>query len=504
MNKTARQLLLATIVTVFALLHSAARQAPAASANNRIVVRAGKLLDVKSGKLLTGYAVAIENGKIVSIGPSAETKSAPGDTVIDLPQATVLPGLIDVHTHLTFDPSFGYQELGISIPRQTLTGAKNARITLEAGFTTVRNVGASGYSDVALRDAINAGDVPGPRMLVSGPPLGITGGHCDNNLLPYEYHVSEEGVADGVEAVQHKVRETIKYGADLIKICATGGVLSKGDDPQASQYTLEEMKAIVTDAHRLGRKVAAHAHGAQGILWASEAGVDSVEHGSYIDDAAIAEMKKNGTYLVPTLYLSDWLSENMQNIGMPEMYARKMRDIIPIVHKNLGHAFASGVKVALGTDAAVYPHGLNAHELAVYVRLGMTPADAIRTATVNAADLLGWSDKVGSVEPGKWADLIAVDGDPLQDITTLQHVKFVMKGGAVVKERVSEIGSTPLPERSPAYQSNPQNYQSACTWDICSLLHGGEMVKCLLFPKRTEGPWKETNIWTIFTCAFCA
>ena len=276
-------------------------------------------------------------------------------------------------------------------------------------------------------------------MLVSGPALGITGGHCDNNLLPFEYHVTDDGVADGVPGVQHKVREVIKYGADLIKICATGGVLSKGDDPQASQYTLEEMKAIVADAHRLGRKVAAHAHGAQGILWASEAGVDSVEHCSYINDEAIATLKKNGTYLVPTLYLSDWLTENMQKVGMPEMYAKKMRDIIPVVRQNVGHAFANGVKVAFGTDAAVYPHGLNAHEFAVYVKLGMTPAQAIQTATVNAADLLGWSDKVGSLEAGKWADLIAVDGDPLQDVTRLQQVRFVMKGGAVVKNDYGKL-----------------------------------------------------------------
>jgi imidazolonepropionase-like amidohydrolase len=400
----------------------------------RVVVHAGKLVDVKNGKLLSNQAVVIQGEKIVSVGPAKDVKPLPSDKVVDLPNATVLPGLIDVHTHLTGDPRFGYEELSISIPREALTGAKNARTTLDAGFTTVRNVGASGFTDVALRDAINAGDVPGPRMLVSGPALGITGGHCDNNLLPFEYHVSEEGVADGIPAVQHKVREVIKYGADLIKICATGGVLSKGDDPQASQYTLEEMKAIVADAHRLGRKVAAHAHGAQGILWASEAGVDSVEHCSYINDEAIAAMKKNGTYMVPTLYLADWLTENMQKIGMPEMYASKMRDIVPIVRQNVGHAFASGVKVAFGTDAAVYPHGLNAHEFAIYVKLGMTPAQAIQTATVNAADLLGWSDKVGSLEAGKWADLIAVDGDPLQDVTRLQQVKFVMKGGAVVKD----------------------------------------------------------------------
>jgi imidazolonepropionase-like amidohydrolase len=404
----------------------------------RVVVHAGKLVDVKNGKLLSNQAVVIQGEKIVSVGPAKDVKPLPSDKVVDLPNATVLPGLIDVHTHLTGDPRFGYEELSISIPREALTGAKNARTTLDAGFTTVRNVGASGFTDVALRDAINAGDVPGPRMLVSGPALGITGGHCDNNLLPFEYHVSEEGVADGIPAVQHKVREVIKYGADLIKICATGGVLSKGDDPQASQYTLEEMKAIVADAHRLGRKVAAHAHGAQGILWASEAGVDSVEHCSYINDEAIAAMKKNGTYMVPTLYLADWLTENMQKIGMPEMYASKMRDIVPIVRQNVGHAFASGVKVAFGTDAAVYPHGLNAHEFAIYVKLGMTPAQAIQTATVNAADLLGWSDKVGSLEAGKWADLIAVDGDPLQDVTRLQQVKFVMKGGAVVKDEYAK------------------------------------------------------------------
>jgi imidazolonepropionase-like amidohydrolase len=420
-------------MTSFAVVLMAVCACVAQQTTPRVVVHAGKLADVKSGKLLSDQAVVIQGDKIVSLGPASEVKPAASDKVIDLPNATVLPGLIDVHTHLTGDPSFGYESLAISIPREALTGAKNARVTLNAGFTTVRNVGASGYTDVALRDAINAGDVPGPRMLVSGPALGITGGHCDNNLLPFEYHVTDDGVADGVPGVQHKVREVIKYGADLIKICATGGVLSKGDDPQASQYTLEEMKAIVADAHRLGRKVAAHAHGAQGILWASEAGVDSVEHCSYIDDAAIAELKKNGTYLVPTLYLSDWLTENLQKVGMPEMYAKKMRDINPIVRQNVGHAFARGVKVAFGTDAAVYPHGLNAHEFAVYVKLGMTPAQAIQTATVNAADLLGWSDKVGSLEAGKWADLIAVDGDPLQDVTRLQQVRFVMKGGVVVK-----------------------------------------------------------------------
>jgi imidazolonepropionase-like amidohydrolase len=331
------------------------------------------------------------------------------------------------------DPSFGYDTLGLSVPRQTLTGAKNARLTLLAGFTTVRNVGAQGFGDIALRDAINAGDVPGPRMRASGPPLGITGGHCDDNLLPYNFHATADGVADGVESVQHKTREVIKYGADVVKICATGGVLSLGDSPQHSQYTQAELAAIVADAHRLGRKVAAHAHGAEGILWAANAGVDSIEHGSYIDDAGIAAMKAHGTYLVPTLWLGDWVIANAAQTHMPPSLLAKAQQVVPAARKNVAHAFASGVKVAFGTDAAVYPHGMNAHEFAVMVKLGLTPLQSIQAATINAADLLGWSDRVGSVEADHFADLIAVDGDPLQDVTTLEHVKFVMKGGTVYK-----------------------------------------------------------------------
>jgi imidazolonepropionase-like amidohydrolase len=405
----------------------------AQQSSRSVVIHAGHVLDVKTGKLLSDQMLIIEDGKVVSVGASAEAKPPANALRIELPNATVLPGLIDAHTHLTMDPKFGYEELGISIPREALIGAKNARLTLDAGFTTVRNVAADGYTDVALRDAINAGDVPGPRMLVSGPALGITGGHCDNNLLPYEYHAVGDGVADGIAAVQHKVRENIKYGSDLIKICATGGVLSKGDDPQASQYTLEEMKAIVADAHRLGRKVAAHAHGAQGILWASQAGVDSIEHGSYIDDAGIAEMKKNGTYLVPTLFLGDWFLENAEQNHVPDFLLGKAKAVMPAARKNIARAFAGGVKVAFGTDAAVYPHGLNAREFAVMVKLGMTPLQTIQAATVNAADLLGWPGKVGTLEPGAWADIVAVDGDPLKDVTTLEHVKFVMKGGEVVR-----------------------------------------------------------------------
>ncbi len=436
MNKQDIRLAGIGIVMLFAssLSWAQASQDPAVK---HVVIHAGHFLDVKTGKTLANQTIVIEGDKIVSVGSASGAPA--GATVIDLPNATVLPGLIDAHTHLTFDQgSTGYPSLGISTPREALFGAKNARITLMAGFTTVRNVGARGYSDVALRDAINAGDVPGPRMIVSGPALGITGGHCDNNLLPFEYHASGDGVADGIEAVQHKVREVIKYGADVIKICATGGVMSKGDDPNTSQFTLEEMKAIVAEAHRLGRKVAAHAHGAQGVTWASEAGVDSVEHGHLMDDASVAALKKNGTYLVPTLYLMDWHRENMAHSNVPEFSRRKMDMVMQLGQANVKKAMAAGVKIALGTDAAVYPHGLNAHEFAVYVRMGMTPLQAIQSGTLNGADLLGWSDKIGAVEPGKWADIIAVDGDPLQDITTLQNVKFVMKGGEVVKNEYAK------------------------------------------------------------------
>src|SRR5271155_1412279 len=432
MKRLQRSVVAVTAVLVLAG-QIATQQIIAQQSSRSAVIHAGHVLDVKTGKVLSDQTLVIQDGKIVSVGASAEIKAPAGAVVIDLSNATVLPGLIDAHTHLTMDPTFGYERLGLSIPRETLIGAKNARLTLQAGFTTVRNVGASGYSDVALRDAINAGDVPGPRMLVSGPPLSITGGHADNNLLPFEYHATSDGTADGVDGVRHMVRQNIKYGADLIKFMASGGVLSHGDNPQASQYTLEEMKAVVDEAHRLGRKVSAHAHGAQAILWASEAGVDSIEHGSYIDDADIAEMKKNGTYLVPTLYLADWFMENAERNHVPDFLLVKAKAVMPAARQNIAHAFASGVKVAFGTDAAVYPHGLNAHEFAVMVKLGLSPLQAIQAATVNAADLLGWTGKVGSLEPGAWADIVAVEGDPLKDVTTLERVKFVMKGGEVVR-----------------------------------------------------------------------
>jgi imidazolonepropionase-like amidohydrolase len=405
----------------------------AASAEQpRILIRAGHVVNVRSGQEPADQTIVITGDRIAAIAATASTPVQPGDREIDLRSMTVLPGLIDVHTHLTFANDFDpYTRLSTDAVREALNGVRFAKITLEAGFTSVRNVGAGGYSDVALRDYINSGYIPGPHMQVSGPPLGITGGHCDNNFLPAEYHATTEGIADGISAVQQHVRQNIKYGVDLIKVCATGGVLSKGDDPQASQYSLEELKALVADAHRLGRKVAAHAHGAEGILFATQAGVDSIEHGSYIDEDDIAAMKQRGTWLVPTLYLIDWMRENGH---LPAMFQKKMVDVSAAVLQNQRKAIAAGVKVALGTDAAVYPHGLNAHEVEVYVtRLGMTPLAALQTGTINAAELMGWSDRAGALEPGKWADIIAVDGDPLSDVRTLQNVRFVMKSGVVYK-----------------------------------------------------------------------
>jgi imidazolonepropionase-like amidohydrolase len=425
-----RYLLASLVVTIGATLGSA--QIPPAP--ERTYLHVGKLLDVKTGKSAANQTIIIEGDRIVAVQAGGPPAGARKGSVIELPAATALPGLFDMHTHITFTPyNFGYAELGISTPREALTGAANAKVTLEAGFTSIRNLGANGFTDVALRDMIDEGQLPGPRMMVSGVALGITGGHCDNNLQPFEAHTKADGVADGVQAVQQKTREVIKYGADVIKVCATGGVLSKGDDPRASQYTPEELRAIAIDAHRLGRKAAAHAHGGEGIIWASNAGFDSIEHGSYIDDEGIAAMKKNGTYLVPTLYLGYWFIENAERIRVPKFYLDKGKAVLPQARQNIAKAFAAGVKVAFGTDAAVYPHGLNAREFAVMVQLGMTPLQAVQSATIHAADLMGWSKDAGTVEAGKWADIIAVDGDPTADVTTLEKVKFVMKGGVVYK-----------------------------------------------------------------------
>ena len=400
-------------------------------------VLCGKLLDVRTGRLLNNQLILWDkDGLITSTG--AANSATSGVVPIDLSGSTCLPGLIDVHTHVTSDPqNSGYKGLGISTPREAVIGVKNARLLLLAGFTSIRNVGASHYTDVAVRDGINAGEIPGPRLMVSGPPLTITGGHCDENLLPSEFNYKAEGVADGPWAVRQKVREVIKFGADVIKTCASGGVLSKGGHPGVEQYTLEEMQAIVSEAHRLGRKVAAHAHGAESIKDAIRAGVDSVEHCSFIDDEGIRLAKERGTYLVFDIYNDDYiLSQGEKNGVLPESL-EKERQLGRLQRENFRKAFQAGARMAFGTDAGVYPHGDNAKQFAKMVEWGMKPIDAIQSATINAADLLGLSDKVGVLEKGHYADIVAVRGNPLDDITILEHVSFVMKGGTVYRNDIA-------------------------------------------------------------------
>jgi imidazolonepropionase-like amidohydrolase len=402
-------------------------------------VKCGKLLDVRSGKLLNDQMVVFDaSGMVTGVGPAGSPLAPGGTTIVDLSNATCLPGLIDVHTHVTGDPTDGgYASLGISTAAETVHGVKNARITLHAGFTTIRNVGASGYTDVAVRDGVNDGMIEGPRMIVSGPPLGITGGHCDDNLLAYEFHHRAEGVADGPWAARAKVRETVKYGADVIKVCASGGVLSKGDQPGTPQYTLEELTAIVEEAHKLGRKVAAHAHGTQSIKDAIRAGIDSVEHSSFIDDEGIALAKQHGTYLVFDIYNDDFILQAGAKAGMLPESIEKEKKVGRTQRENFRKAWQAGAKIAFGTDAGVYPHGDNARQFAKMVEWGMKPTDAIQAATIKAADLIGWPDKVGAIEPGHFADVIAVTGDPTSDVKLLENVQFVMKGGVVVKNQLA-------------------------------------------------------------------
>jgi imidazolonepropionase-like amidohydrolase len=410
--------------------------AASAHAQSITVIKAGRLIDVTAGKLLTGQVIVIADERIREVGPAGSVKVPDGARIVDLSDSTVLPGLIDTHTHITGDPTTPpYHSYGISLPRAALKGAANARVTLAAGITTIRNVGADGFTDVALRDAINDGDVPGPRMFVSGPALGITGGHCDDNLLAPEFKYESEGVANGVDGVRLAVRRNVKYGVDLIKYCGTGGVFSKGDTPGGQQYTVEEVTALIDEAHMHGRRVAVHAHGASGIKVAIRAGVDTVEHASLIDDEGIALAKKNGTFLSMDIYNTDYTQSEGPKRGELAEFLRKDREIGETQRENFRKAVKAGVKLTMGTDAGVYPHGDNPKQLAVMVRYGMTPMQALQAATIVGADALGKKDDLGVIAPGHFADIIAVRGDPLADIHEMERVRFVMKGGAVYRQQ---------------------------------------------------------------------
>lgn len=406
-----------------------------AAAADVAVIKAGALFDSTTGRVTRNAVIVVEGERIIAVG-GANTAIPSGAEIIDLSDSFVMPGVMDMHTHIVrnLDRYFfaGYFQ---SPHRATIGGVVNAEKTLLAGFTTIRNVGASDYADVALRNAINAGEIPGPRMAVSGPSLGITGGHCDRNTLNSSFAERSDGVADGPWEARVKVRKNVKYGADLTKFCATGGVFSKGTKVGMTQYTLEEMQAIVDESHTHGRKVAAHAHGNEGIKRAITAGVDSIEHASFLDREAVQMGIDRGTFFALDIYNTEYTLEMGEANGVPEENINKEREVGTRQRESFTLAVKMGAKVVYATDAGVYPHGDNGKQFARAVRFGMTPAQALISATSLSAELLGWEDRVGRIAPGYYADIIAVDGSPLEDITEMEDVDFVMKGGVVYKGR---------------------------------------------------------------------
>ncbi|MCI0634533.1 MAG: amidohydrolase family protein [Actinobacteria bacterium] len=425
---------LPVLLLVKALLPAAASQA---APPETLAVKAGRLIDVKSGGVVTNAVVLVEDGRVKAVGQSVSIPA--GAAVIDLSGYTVLPGLIDCHTHLVADASDAdpLGELRSSSAKRAFESVPNARATLEAGFTTVRDLGSyRAFVDVALRDAIAKGDFPGPRMYVAGPYVTITGGGgsmagglAPDIPLPWDL---DFGVADGADEVRQRVRDIARHGVDVIKILATGAFLAHGSDPHAVEYSDDEIRAAVEEAGHKGLKVAAHAHSTEGIKSAVRAGVASIEHGTYVDDEGLRLMKERGTYLVADIYDAEWIR---QAAGYPRDFADKQPEGDEIQRQNFKKAAQMGVRIAYGTDAGVYPHGFNARQFAWQVRYGQTPMEAIRSATIHAADLIGRGNEAGALEPGKWADLIAVRGDPLQDVSLLEKVVFVMKGGKVDLDR---------------------------------------------------------------------
>ncbi|HEV2964292.1 MAG TPA: amidohydrolase family protein [Candidatus Angelobacter sp.] len=418
---------------------------PSKAASKTVYVRAGRLFDGTGDNVRENMVIVVQDDRIQSVGPAASVSIPSGATVIDLSKATVLPGLIDCHTHLgaradRYDEIYRFKDTPF---QSAFAAVVHARKTLEAGFTSVRDVGSEPFLAVDLRNSINEGLVPGPRIVASGPAISITGGHGDLNNYSPQTRVSmfpEErdfAIADGVDQVRHVVRAQVKYSVDVIKIIASGGVLSKGDSPGAPQYTPEELKAAADEAHQAGRKIAAHAHGTQGIKNAILAGIDSIEHASLIDDEGIRLAKEHGTYLVMDIYNDDYILGKAKEFGLPQENIDKEKMVGRLQRESFQRAVKAGVKMAFGTDAGVYPHGDNGKQFFYMVKFGMTPAQAIRAATTGAADLIGRSKDVGSIETGKFADLIAVNADPLQNVQALENVGFVMKSGIVYKDVIT-------------------------------------------------------------------
>jgi imidazolonepropionase-like amidohydrolase len=395
-------------------------------------ITADRMLDVRSGRLIAQPHVLVRDGRIVEVG-SGDASVPAGASHVDLKGMTLLPGLIDMHVHLDSDPTFGgYTNLQFTDRFWSVLSVGHAQKTLMAGFTTVRNVGADDWNDVGLRQAIDAGKLVGPRIVTAGYAFGATGGHCDSTFFPPSMEQKSAFNADSPEEGRKRVRELRKYGAQVIKICATGGVFSRNTEPGQQQLSLAEMQAIVQEAHQWGLKVAAHAHGTAGIKDAIRAGVDTIEHASLIDDEGIRLAKERGAWLSMDIYNTDYTQAEGKNNGVLEDNLRKDREIADIQREGFRRAHAAGAKMVYGTDAGIFPHGMNAGQFKVMVRYGMTPVEAIRSATLNAAEALDRKD-VGVIEAGRWADLVAVPGDPTQDVALLESVPFVMKGGDVVK-----------------------------------------------------------------------
>ncbi len=434
-----RPIALACLLTLAA---PAAHAEPASPPPAHVAITAARLIAPEQGKVIEHPLVLVDGDRIREVRSGGDVPD--GYEKIDLGAATLLPGLIDCHVHLGGDPTLSsgnyYEDvLKRSVIDDAVTAHVFARRTLEAGFTTVRNLGSGAYLDVALRNAIDAGRIPGPRILAATLPLGATGGHADDTtgFSPYIQFHGATGVADGVEAVRRQVREDVKRGADVIKFMASAGVLSAEESVGAPQYSQAEMDAIVDESHRWGRKVAAHAHGAEAIKMAIKAGVDSVEHSSLIDDEGLKLARQHGTWLVFDVYNDDYILSEYARLGYPATMVEKEKKVGRLQRESFRRAVQAGEKLAFGTDAGVYPHGWNGKQFAKMVEWGMTPMQAIQAATTNAAELLGRADRIGAVKPGYYADLVAVSGDPLADVATLEHVGFVMKGGAVVRNEVA-------------------------------------------------------------------